>query len=109
MWLNDNGTKSRLEGRPIPDRDAGRGARAALDALVIVVKISLAPVYARPATIERRCRPFPRHGGRGAMNRPEHQPRIPAICALLLVATLLGIVWLSPLGSPSEAVSQMAP
>jgi hypothetical protein len=41
------------------------------------------------------------------MDHPEQQPRIPAVCALLLVAALLGIVWLSPLGSPSEALSQV--
>ncbi|MEA2502064.1 MAG: hypothetical protein QOD01_2175, partial [Actinomycetota bacterium] len=43
------------------------------------------------------------------MEHFEQKPRIPAACALLLVAALLGIVWLTPLGSPSEAVSQVAP
>src|SRR3954471_10607496 len=44
----------------------------------------------------------------GDMERPEPRPRIPAVFALLLVATWLGLVWLSPLGAPSEAVSQVA-
>src|SRR4051794_31629304 len=70
--------------------------------------ISLAPVRAGSAPRVGAVHP-PGHGGRGAMVRPEPKPRIPALCALLLVATLLGIVWLTPLGSPSEAVSQVAP
>src|SRR5436190_1325777 len=64
-----------------------------------MVMISLAPVHARRVprvVVDRRQR----QGGRGAMERPEPQRRIPAVCALLLVATLLGIVWLTPLGSP---------
>lgn len=43
------------------------------------------------------------------MERREPQLRIPATWALLLVTVLLGVVWLTPLGSPSEAISQVAP
>src|SRR3954447_19307261 len=63
---------------------------------------------ARPRRAPSRTLP-PGHGGRGVMERPDSQPRIPALCALLLVAAILGVVWLTPLGSPSEAVSQVAP
>src|SRR4051812_22687138 len=43
----------------------------------------------------------------GAMGHLEPKPRINAVCALLLVAAMLAIVWLTPLGSPSEAISQV--
>ena len=72
--------------------------------------ITLAPVQVGSASrASARFNTNDREVGVPAIGRSGTQPRIPAACALLFVAALLGLAWLTPLGSPTQAVSQVAP